>query len=400
MRGDGLDEEKDATSLSLHTSPSLPAASKVVIEVKKRGRGRPSKPKGGAREGEPATAAAAAAASMGVTKRSKTTMAAVAEAIAADAVTAAAAVDTAVVVTRKGRKVSKFAAAAAAAAAVVEESPSSSSSASLATKGKKGGYKKEAAAAAAALFSCSPPTPGLGTTSSGDDEAASSTSRILPPSLPPTWEIRLEETYNIKFVIGVDEAGRGPLAGPVVAAACYIPSDVFIPGLQDSKKMDEAAREEAFEALMEGGKEGGLGVRWAVEVVGEGRIDEVNILQATLQAMGAALRKVVEGESEGGGEAGRGEGGGERGMGENCYALIDGNQVPKGLPMALEGERGGGGSRVECVVKGDSKVRCIAAASILAKVTRDRIMVRRREGGREGGREGEKKWEGSWNFCR
>jgi len=147
--------------------------------------------------------------------------------------------------------------------------------------------------------------------------------------------------------------------------------------------MDEAAREEAFEALMEGGKKGGLGVRWAVEVVGEARIDEVNILQATLQAMGAALRKVVEGKTEGGGKAGRRERGREGGMFENCYALIDGNQVPKGLPVALEGEREGGGARVECVVKGDSIVRCIAAASILAKVTRDRIMVRKK-GGREG----------------
>jgi len=268
-----------------------------------------------------------------------------------------------------------------------------------------------AAAAATSSSSFSTPQP---TTPNFDDDASStisSSSPSIPPSLPPTWEIRLEENHDIEFVIGVDEAGRGPLAGPVVAAACYIPCNVFIPGLQDSKKMDEEAREEAFEALMEGGREGGLGVRWAVEVVGEGRIDEVNILQATLQGMGAALRRVVEGGREGGWEAGSeagsgGGGGGEGGKGgraggseagsgggggdgkvlKNCYALIDGNQVPKGLPAGLEGGReGGGAARVECVVKGDSKVRCIAAASILAKVTRDRIMVSE---GREGGREG------------
>ena len=144
------------------------------------------------------------------------------------------------------------------------------------------------------------------------------------------------------LICGVDEAGRGPLAGPVVAGAVILPADLpndLLEQLDDSKALSAAKRERLFErlqALVQGGVAHiGVGLAEVEE------IDRVNILQATFLAM----RRAVDG----------------LGMLPD-WALVDGNQKPP-LPCA-----------VRCVVKGDSRSLSIAAASIIAKVTRDRIM--------------------------
>ena len=134
---------------------------------------------------------------------------------------------------------------------------------------------------------------------------------------------------------GVDEAGRGPLAGPVCAAAVILPAGLVIEGVNDSKKLSEKKREELFPVICE--KALAYGIGWA----DEREIDEINILQATFLAMQRALDKLAV---------------------KPDLALIDGNRAKDfGLP-------------VRTIVKGDSLSASIAAASILAKVTRDRLM--------------------------
>ena len=135
---------------------------------------------------------------------------------------------------------------------------------------------------------------------------------------------------------GADEAGRGPLAGPVVAAAVILPDIFDAAGIRDSKKLTAKARERMeirikTEAI------------WAVQAVWVEEIDTINILHASLAAMERAIKRLSR---------------------MPIYVLIDGNKLPKNLPC--EGR---------AVVKGDDKVACIAAASILAKVERDRIMT-------------------------
>ena len=137
-----------------------------------------------------------------------------------------------------------------------------------------------------------------------------------------------------RLVCGIDEAGRGPWAGPVVAAAVVLNPDDIPVGLDDSKKLTEAQREALFEPILRRARVG-IGIAEAE------RIDRDNILQATLWAMARALD----------------------GIGGADLALIDGNHAPA-LPC-----------RAETIVKGDSRSLSIAAASIVAKVTRDRIMV-------------------------
>lgn len=139
-----------------------------------------------------------------------------------------------------------------------------------------------------------------------------------------------------KAVCGVDEAGRGPLAGPVFAAAVILPENCEIEGLNDSKKLTEKKREALFDVIKE------KAVSWCVASVDEKVIDEINILQATYLAM----KNAVEGLDV-----------------PADYALIDGNRMP---PLSIDGET---------VVKGDAKSMSIAAASILAKVSRDRFML-------------------------
>lgn len=151
------------------------------------------------------------------------------------------------------------------------------------------------------------------------------------------WEI--EDGYygeGIQIICGVDEAGRGPLAGPVCAAAVILPPHLEIPGLTDSKKLTDKKRRELFPVIQE------QAVAWGIGWASEKEIDEINILQATFLAMQRALDQLsVKPE----------------------LALIDGNrQKDFGVP-------------VKTVVKGDSLSMNIAAASILAKVSRDDYMV-------------------------
>lgn len=150
-----------------------------------------------------------------------------------------------------------------------------------------------------------------------------------------SYELRAME-QGFKTVCGVDEAGRGPLAGPVYAAAVILPTGLQIPGLNDSKKLSEKKREELFEIITKNA------VSYSVGIATEREIDEINILNATFLAM----KRAVDGL-------------------EICpdYAIIDGNREPHT------------GIFEETVVKGDGKVMSVAAASILAKVSRDRFML-------------------------
>ena len=151
------------------------------------------------------------------------------------------------------------------------------------------------------------------------------------------WEIE-EEVYAEGYTVicGIDEAGRGPLAGPVCAAAVILPRGHQIPGLNDSKKLTDKKRRELFPLIKEQAIAYGIGMASYAE------IDEINILQATYLAMERAISQ-LEGKAD--------------------IALIDGNRA-KDFGMA-----------VRTVVKGDSLSANIAAASVLAKVTRDDLMV-------------------------
>lgn len=140
--------------------------------------------------------------------------------------------------------------------------------------------------------------------------------------------------YN--FICGVDEAGRGPLAGPVCAAAVILKSDTEIKGLNDSKKLTEAKRESLYKIIIENA------VSFAVAFSTVEEIENLNILNATFVAMERAVSKLNIPAD---------------------FAVIDGNRLPDLSIPAL------------AVVKGDSKSMSVAAASVLAKVTRDRLML-------------------------
>ncbi|MDP8203003.1 MAG: ribonuclease HII [Candidatus Tenebribacter mawsonii] len=143
------------------------------------------------------------------------------------------------------------------------------------------------------------------------------------------------------IIAGVDEAGRGPLAGPVVVAAVILDLQKKIPGLNDSKKLSEKKREELYEIIT---KEA---ICWEVKIVSPEIIDEINILQATLFGMEEAVLSLNV---------------------KPNLCLIDGNKIPKKLV-----------GFAKAIVKGDAKIASIAAASIIAKVTRDRIMLKLHE---------------------
>ena len=147
------------------------------------------------------------------------------------------------------------------------------------------------------------------------------------------YEHEYEGQY--KLICGIDEAGRGPLAGPVVAGAVILPKDCEILGLNDSKKVSEKKREELYDEIMR------KAVAAAVGIVGPDRIDEVNILQATYEAMREAVGRLSKAP----------------GVLLNDAVRIPDITVPQ-VP----------------IIKGDAKSVSIAAASILAKVTRDRLM--------------------------
>ena len=156
-------------------------------------------------------------------------------------------------------------------------------------------------------------------------------------SIVDMWSIESRHFADgIKLICGVDEAGRGPLAGPVSAAAVILPPHVDIPGLNDSKKLTDKRRRELFPIIKE------QAIAYGIGLASHEEIDRINILQATYLAMERALAQ-LEVEPE--------------------LALIDGNRAKDfGLP-------------VETVVKGDSLSASIAAASVLAKVTRDDLML-------------------------
>ena len=144
---------------------------------------------------------------------------------------------------------------------------------------------------------------------------------------------------NHNWECGVDEAGRGPLVGSVVAAAVVLDPDKPIQGLKDSKKLSAKVREELFEIIVRDSK------AWCIAEASASEIDSINILQATMLAM----KRAVEGL--------------EKMLGHLPHkAVIDGNRCPN---LSIQ---------MEAIVKGDSKVPAISAASILAKVTRDRQM--------------------------
>ena len=151
------------------------------------------------------------------------------------------------------------------------------------------------------------------------------------------WETEREiAASGIAPVCGVDEAGRGPLAGPVCAAAVLLPAGIEIAGLNDSKKLREAQREALYDEIT------GRAVSYGISFASVEEIEELNILGATFLAMNRAIAKLDPAPS---------------------LALIDGNRN-RGII-----------SPSRCVIHGDAKCASIAAASILAKVTRDRYML-------------------------
>lgn len=150
--------------------------------------------------------------------------------------------------------------------------------------------------------------------------------------------LNFEENYyteKVNFIVGVDEAGRGPLCGPVVAACCILPRDYKNEHINDSKKLSEKKREIAYKEIIENALDYGIGI------VDTKRIDEINIYEATKEAMHIAISKL-----------------------KISYDLILTDA------MKLQNEK----VEVIPLIKGDAKCECIAAASIIAKVTRDHIL--------------------------
>ena len=157
------------------------------------------------------------------------------------------------------------------------------------------------------------------------------------------YENKLRER-GIKYIAGVDEVGRGPLAGPVVTACVVLPEDFDVLGVDDSKKLSEKKREELFDSIKERAIAIGIGIR------DNNRIDEINILEATKEAMAEAIENADADLKA------------KQGKGIE-HILIDALTL-KNVDIPQTG-----------IVKGDAKSLSIAAASIIAKVTRDRMMV-------------------------
>ncbi len=149
------------------------------------------------------------------------------------------------------------------------------------------------------------------------------------------WGYEQRHAVGYRAVCGVDEAGRGPLAGPVVAAAVVLPAGCVIAGLDDSKKLSAKRREELFTEICE------KALTYGIAESSHSRIDEINILQATFEAMrGAVAALDVPAD----------------------FVFVDGNRSP------------GMAAPERCVVDGDAMIPSVAAASVLAKVTRDHFM--------------------------
>ena len=152
------------------------------------------------------------------------------------------------------------------------------------------------------------------------------------------WEFEHKyKEQGYQFICGVDEAGRGPLAGPVCAAAVILPVDIDIQGLNDSKKLTDKKRRELFPIICE------KAIAYGIAFADHAEIDEINILQATYLAMERAIKQLSVMPD---------------------FALIDGNRAKDfGVPL-------------ETIVGGDGRSASIAAASVLAKVTRDDLMLK------------------------
>ena len=146
---------------------------------------------------------------------------------------------------------------------------------------------------------------------------------------------------NFRLVAGVDEAGRGPLAGPVVCAAVILDPAKPIAGLGDSKALSEKKREHLFPLIQE------FSLAWKIIFIEAADIDRLNIFKATMEGMRRAVSDLNI---------------------KPQHALIDGNKIPPGLPCSAE-----------ALVKGDARETCIMAASILAKVARDAYMLKLHE---------------------
>lgn len=154
------------------------------------------------------------------------------------------------------------------------------------------------------------------------------------------FDLKLQQKHLDVKLVGVDEAGRGPLAGPVCAAACYIEPSLYshpiMQQINDSKKLTPKKRENIFNELIK------LPIVYCTGFASSEQIDKMNILQATFFAMRHALTKF---------------------NGQNIYVLVDGNRLISNLKAPQE-----------AIVKGDGTSLCVAAASIIAKVSRDRFM--------------------------
>lgn len=144
------------------------------------------------------------------------------------------------------------------------------------------------------------------------------------------------ESRGFKAVAGIDEAGRGPLAGPVVAACCSFSKGFSLPGVDDSKKLTPKRREALFRELTSSRE-----VAYAYSIADSLLVDEINILQATIHAMRDAVDKMVK---------------------RPDYLLVDGLELPHAIPG-------------EGIIKGDERSQLIASASIIAKVLRDKLML-------------------------
>ncbi|MBQ8932781.1 MAG: ribonuclease HII [Lachnospiraceae bacterium] len=183
---------------------------------------------------------------------------------------------------------------------------------------------------------------------------------------------RLEDMYgyeaglagSARFVFGIDEAGRGPLCGPVVAACCILPADPGILYLNDSKKLSEKKRELICEEIRE------KAVAYGIGQASASRIDEINILNATMEAMKDAFDACMEMMRQK--NLKQAEENGDFSMdamdgvpaGDDSMVLVDGNRTVPGIPLTQR-----------AVVGGDAKCPSISAASILAKVTRDHLLI-------------------------
>lgn len=156
-----------------------------------------------------------------------------------------------------------------------------------------------------------------------------------PEGFDPLRYERLVYSFGFRYIAGVDEAGRGPLAGPVVAAAVVLPKQMSFEGVTDSKKMTEKARVKAFEELI--GSEAFIGIG----IASHKEVDKTNVLQAALEAMKRAVLSLPV---------------------KADFLLVDGmHPVPLDIPQ-------------KCLIRGDQICRSISAASVIAKVYRDRIM--------------------------